>query len=604
MDPPFPDGEQPSRSTSGLVPGPGQQQSSRAAELATIHAYSTPSPAAQDQSPHLSDAGLLPPTSVLYEHDQYPRSTHSPAGYPYMTSNPQYLPISHHRTWLSPPPGPEEFDEYPYNRSPACGSSDTAYNPSPVSPSSWPSPLHPFPQLLDQYPSKPQPDSIRSIQICTPTSSDNFTLRASQAPTPYSGNLNSCLGGGVDVDGLPRFNSPGKLQDFWPGALACTPSPGELPAGTAAFMPVTNQDVAALGRPEDLTSPDVIHDAMTGVIPGMKEANEQTSGSGKGEEPYAQLIHRAFKSRPNYSMTLQEIYSWFRENTDKAKSQNKGWQNSIRHNLSMNAAFTKREPKKPMQGAIIAGNHATSPAGRDAKRSTEWVLADWAIKNGVQSTTRYRKGTATRTRGHRNKTGHAFQNGHQQGGHQISTKAISGRKGGNAASRAKMRSRQNGHHAPISSAATVQMGLPMTLPMRPAMPRGMFPYGGDDMLNPPQGTPPHMVIKQEPTYSSLTPEANAADSFPLMLPEPILAHQDISANPGAAYGLASGSQGPMYNVTTPSPCDFPFNFNDISGMYQGEYSQSNGQHTVGGANGGLFGPMTGDTPYPWSNDAP
>ncbi|KAH7155658.1 hypothetical protein B0J13DRAFT_231619 [Dactylonectria estremocensis] len=601
MDPPFPDDEQPSRCTSGLVPGPGQQQSSRVVELAPIHAHSTPSPAAQDQSSHLPDAGLLPPTSILYEHDQYPRSTHSPAGYACMTSNPQYLPINHHRTWLSPPPGPEEFEEYPYNRSSACGSSDTAYNPSPVSPGSWPSPPHSFPQPLDQYPSKPQPDSIKNIQICTPTSTENFPLRGPQVPTPYTGSFSSCLG--VDVDGLPQFNSPGKLQDFWPGALACTPSPGELSAGTSAYMPVTNQDVASLGRPESLTSPDGIHDAMSGVILGMKDISEQASGSVKGEEPYAQLIYRAFKSRPNYSMTLQEIYSWFRENTDKAKSQNKGWQNSIRHNLSMNAAFTKRELKKPMQGAIIAGNHAPSPAGHDPKRSTEWVLADWAIKNGVQSTTRYRKGNPTRTRGHGNKTGHAFQNGLQLGGTQISTKAISGRKGGKAASRAKMRSRQNGHHTPISSAATTQMGLPIGPPMRPAMLRGMFSYGGDDMLNP-QGTSPHMVIKQEPTYSPLTPETNAADSFPSMLPEPILAHQEISANPGAAYGLASGSQGPMYNVTTPSPCDFPFNFNDISGMYQGEYSQSNGQHTVGGANGGLFGPMTGDTSYGWSNDAP
>lgn len=58
--------------------------------------------------------------------------------------------------------------------------------------------------------------------------------------------------------------------------------------------------------------------------------------NGKVDEPYAQLIYRAFMSKPNKSMTLQEIYQWFRENTDKAKSEGKGWQNSIRHNLSMN----------------------------------------------------------------------------------------------------------------------------------------------------------------------------------------------------------------------------------------------------------------------------
>lgn len=54
-------------------------------------------------------------------------------------------------------------------------------------------------------------------------------------------------------------------------------------------------------------------------------------------EPYAKLIYRALMGAPNRSMVLQEIYQWFRENTPKGNSQSKGWMNSIRHNLSMNA---------------------------------------------------------------------------------------------------------------------------------------------------------------------------------------------------------------------------------------------------------------------------
>ena len=61
-----------------------------------------------------------------------------------------------------------------------------------------------------------------------------------------------------------------------------------------------------------------------------------TTGGGKQNEPYAQLIYRAFMSTPRHAMTLQDMYQWFRENTDKGKNQTKGWQNSIRHNLSMN----------------------------------------------------------------------------------------------------------------------------------------------------------------------------------------------------------------------------------------------------------------------------
>lgn len=55
------------------------------------------------------------------------------------------------------------------------------------------------------------------------------------------------------------------------------------------------------------------------------------------EQPYAQLIYRALMEAPGHTMVLRDIYNWFRRNTDKATDkETKGWQNSIRHNLSMN----------------------------------------------------------------------------------------------------------------------------------------------------------------------------------------------------------------------------------------------------------------------------
>ncbi|KAK2625523.1 hypothetical protein QTJ16_004835 [Diplocarpon rosae] len=115
-----------------------------------------------------------------------------------------------------------------------------------------------------------------------------------------------------------------------------------------------------------------------------KISREMTATEGdehSSEEPYAKLIYRALMSRPDHSMVLQEIYQWFRDNTHKGGTDSKGWMNSIRHNLSMNAAFKKTERKTP---------------DTDAKKSTEWVLEDFAIKDGVQSTTRYRKGTGAK----------------------------------------------------------------------------------------------------------------------------------------------------------------------------------------------------------------
>ncbi|KAK4097453.1 hypothetical protein N658DRAFT_510395 [Parathielavia hyrcaniae] len=114
----------------------------------------------------------------------------------------------------------------------------------------------------------------------------------------------------------------------------------------------------------------------------------QADGSTKPEEPYAKLIYKAFLSTPRRALTLQQIYQWFRENTERGKSLDKGWQNSIRHNLSMNQAFTKRE-RRPS----AARDGETSQS--DGKKSTEWYLEPWAI-TGVQSTTRYRKGNQSR----------------------------------------------------------------------------------------------------------------------------------------------------------------------------------------------------------------
>lgn len=57
----------------------------------------------------------------------------------------------------------------------------------------------------------------------------------------------------------------------------------------------------------------------------------------KVEKPYAYLLYEALFSAKDHKLSLQEIYRWFEDNTNKANDQNsKGWRSSIRHNLSMN----------------------------------------------------------------------------------------------------------------------------------------------------------------------------------------------------------------------------------------------------------------------------
>ncbi len=104
----------------------------------------------------------------------------------------------------------------------------------------------------------------------------------------------------------------------------------------------------------DPTNFDLSPSDSPGTVLGQEISNDLTAINGEesdgdgspNSEPYAQLIFRALKSAPGHRMVLKEIYEWFAKNTDKAKtSSSKGWQNSIRHNLSMNGVSSCNDRK-------------------------------------------------------------------------------------------------------------------------------------------------------------------------------------------------------------------------------------------------------------------
>ena len=58
---------------------------------------------------------------------------------------------------------------------------------------------------------------------------------------------------------------------------------------------------------------------------------------GKKDLSYAQQIYNVLMDTEHHKMTLEDIYEWFSRHTDRTEgSKTKGWQKSIRHNLSMN----------------------------------------------------------------------------------------------------------------------------------------------------------------------------------------------------------------------------------------------------------------------------
>lgn len=85
----------------------------------------------------------------------------------------------------------------------------------------------------------------------------------------------------------------------------------------------------------------------------LPDPSELPSLDDDGKKPsfsYAQLIGMAILRAPNRRLTLAQIYKWISDTFSHYSLSENGWQNSIRHNLSLNKAFIKQERPKDDPG--------------------------------------------------------------------------------------------------------------------------------------------------------------------------------------------------------------------------------------------------------------
>lgn len=96
------------------------------------------------------------------------------------------------------------------------------------------------------------------------------------------------------------------------------------------------------------------HYEQAGPPPSTSSHSRLSGEDGKPPFSYAQLIVQAISAAPDKQLTLNGIYSYITRNYPYYKTADKGWQNSIRHNLSLNRYFVKvpRNHEEPGKGSF------------------------------------------------------------------------------------------------------------------------------------------------------------------------------------------------------------------------------------------------------------
>lgn len=209
----------------------------------------------------------------------------------------------------------------------------------------------------------------------------------------------------------------------------------------------------------------------------------------------------------------------------------------------------------------------------EVKRANEWILEDWAVRDGVQSTTRYRKGNSGRRSSRRSSSHLDMGMGQRINQRNSTARALSGQKGGCAARNLRIRGHLYGQELPLASGRQyrlVDSGLGSP-PATMADPFYSMPIAIPRIDPTAIQTP---IVQGHSNSAEFGTVATAAtELFGLQMTGPRM-DQQVAGGGNGHSGIHAvsymGQQEQMY--LEPSPTEFPYGIADVQLDYAGDHA--------------------------------
>lgn len=200
--------------------------------------------------------------------------------------------------------------------------------------------------------------NMRAPSFCdsSPSASDHAEM--SGAPTHRNGTTSQHPASAPEFvfAGLPSSSPTSSVHS---STLSEYAPPGSMPRHRSSPGPVSRTIQRSASTTEAVV--DTINSRKGRNPPGLKRADTApalTSADGhvKPQWSYAALIGQAIFSTVDHKMSLADVYGYIMAAYPYYRKEDQGWQNSIRHNLSLNECFVKtvRGPHNPGKGCLWA----------------------------------------------------------------------------------------------------------------------------------------------------------------------------------------------------------------------------------------------------------